>query len=294
MRTLLVVLSAILAAGAQTAASPKPYFSLREVSSGVFAAIANPGTRTGSNAGFIIGTRAVAVVDTFEDTGAAHALLDAIRAHTSLPIRYVVNTHYHLDHVTGNQVFAEAGATIMAQDNVPAWIHTENLKFFGAHPTPAQQALVAGYYAPDLTYRDGVNLDLGGRHLTVRVFPGHTGGDSAVRVEGAGVVFTGDLFWSHSLPNLIDASTAPLIETLTQLEAWPQPANPTIDWRGPQRGFAARPACARTGMGTPEPHAGAALAGAAPALLAGGGPPCGISRPFAPTLPTVQTARPPR
>src|SRR6185312_10194327 len=36
---------------------------------------------------------------------------------------------------------------------------------------------------------------------------------------------------------------------------------------GPQRGCAARPACARTGMGTPEPHAGAALAGAAPALL---------------------------
>src|SRR6185312_15996291 len=64
---------------------------------------------------------------------------------------------------------------------------------------------------------------------------------------------------------------------------------------GPQRGrprarrFRAPSACARTGMGTPEPHAGAALAGTAPALLAGGGPPCGIPRPFAPTLPTVQT-----
>src|SRR6185312_2915043 len=68
----------------------------------------------------------------------------------------------------------------------------------------------------------------------------------------------------------------------------------TFDGRGPQRGCAARPASARTGMGTPEPHAGAALAGTAPALLAGGGPPCGISRPFAPTLPAVQTARPPR
>src|SRR6185437_16596666 len=66
-----------------------------------------------------------------------------------------------------------------------------------------------------------------------------------------------------------------------------------FDGRGPQRGCAARPACARTGMGTPEPHAGAALAGTAPAFLAGGGPPFGISRPFAPTLPTVQTARPP-
>src|SRR6185312_6620329 len=74
----------------------------------------------------------------------------------------------------------------------------------------------------------------------------------------------------------------------------------TIDCRGPQRGrprarrFRAPSACARTGMGTPEPHAGAALAGAAPALLAGGGPPCGLSLPFAAPLPTVQTARPPR
>ena len=73
-----------------------------------------------------------------------------------------------------------------------------------------------------------------------------------------------------------------------------------FDGRGPQRGrprarrFRAPSACARTGMGTPEPHAGAALAGAAPALLAGGGPPGGISQPFALTLPTVQTARPPR
>jgi len=67
-----------------------------------------------------------------------------------------------------------------------------------------------------------------------------------------------------------------------------------IDWRGPQRGCAARPACARTGMGTPEPHAGAALAVTAPALLAGGGPPFGSLQPFAPTLPKVQTARPPR
>src|SRR6185437_6077891 len=80
---------------------------------------------------------------------------------------------------------------------------------------------------------------------------------------------------------------------LEQWEEW-RAAAEAFDWRGPQRGCAARPACARTGMGTPEPHAGAALAGTAPALLAGGGPPCGISLPFAPTLPTVQTARPPR
>jgi len=209
-------------AGAQAPAA-KQYFTLHPVAPGVFAAIGIAGSGAGSNAGFVIGDRAVAVVDTFQDANAARQLLAAIRHETRLPVRYVINTHYHLDHVTGNQVFADAGAVILAQRNVPAWIHSENLKFF-PHPTAAQRAWVAGLRSPDLTYADGVEIDLGGRRLIVRVFPGHTGGDSAVRVVGAGVVFTGDLFWCHSLPNLIDASTAPLVATLARLQAWT--ANP--------------------------------------------------------------------
>src|SRR6185312_551503 len=52
--------------------------------------------------------------------------------------------------------------------------------------------------------------------------------------------------------------------------ARPGPGRPTFDGRGPQRGCAARPACARTGMETPEPHAGAALAGPRLHCLPGG------------------------
>ncbi|MGH9518649.1 MAG: MBL fold metallo-hydrolase, partial [Terriglobales bacterium] len=131
------------------------------------------------------------------------------------------NTHYHIDHVTGNRIFADTGAVIMAQRNVRGWIHTENMKFFGPHPGPQAARTVANLYAPDLGYIEGIDLDLGGKQLEVRVFPGHTGGDSAVRVLGTGVVFTGDLFWQHSLPNLIDASVAQLLETLPKLQAWP-------------------------------------------------------------------------
>ncbi|HET9783561.1 MAG TPA: MBL fold metallo-hydrolase, partial [Terriglobales bacterium] len=218
-RILLALIFAAAGLLAQTGA--KSYFTLHEVGRGVFAAIATPGSSAGSNAGFVIGDDGVLVVDTFEDPAAAQALLAAIRERTGLPVRYVVNTHYHLDHVAGNQVFADAGAMLCAQRNVRAWIHTDNLKFFGAHPTPAQQARVAAYRAPELLYDDGLDIWLGTRHIVVRVLPGHTGGDSAVLVPDADVVFTGDLFWDHSLPNLVDASTAQLLPTLTRLQAWP-------------------------------------------------------------------------
>lgn len=217
------ILLALLMAAAAAAQSPaaKTYFNLQEVSPGVFAALGAPGSGAGSNAGFVVGDRAVAVIDSFQSVDAARALLAAIQARTTLPIRYLINTHYHIDHVTGNRVFAEAGAVVMAQRNVRGWIHTENLKFYGPHPSPQAEQSVANLYAPDLGYIAGVDLDLGGKQLEVRVFPGHTGGDSAVRVVGTGVVFTGDLFWQHSLPNLIDASVAELLQTLPRLQAWP-------------------------------------------------------------------------
>lgn len=199
--------------------APAP-FILHQVGPGVWAAIDNPAAksgRSGANAGFVIGTDGVLVIDTFENPDAAKVLLDDIRQKTNLPIRFVVNTHYHIDHVAGNNVFAAAGATVMAQQNVRVWERTENKKFFGPKITSAQTKMVESLGLPSVTYKDGVNLYLGKREVIVRSFPGHTGGDSVVFIPDANVVFTGDLFWCHTLPNLIDASTKPLIETLTTL-----------------------------------------------------------------------------
>jgi cyclase len=201
------------ASQALAADAPKSYFTLHDLGHGVWAAISAPGSHAGGNTGFVIGSDGVAVIDTFQTTDAARALLDAIRKTTPLPIRYVINTHYHLDHVMGNGIFQKAGAVIMAQDNVRAWERTENLKFFGPTPKPEDKALVAGLTLPSVTYKDGVTLWLGDREIIVKVVQGHTGGDSAVIVPDAKVVFTGDLFWNHDLPNLIDADTLQQIAT---------------------------------------------------------------------------------
>jgi putative ABC transport system substrate-binding protein len=61
-----------------------------------------------------------------------------------LPIKFVINTHYHLDHVAGNGLFVREGAVIVAHRNVPGWIHTENLKFFGKEVKAEQKAQVQG------------------------------------------------------------------------------------------------------------------------------------------------------
>ncbi|MGH9476343.1 MAG: MBL fold metallo-hydrolase [Terriglobales bacterium] len=221
MRRILACLPLLGLASLAQSPAPRPYFNLHQLAPGVFAAIDAPHSPAGSNAGFIIGSNGVAVVDTFENVDAAQALLAAIRAKTSLPIRFVINTHYHLDHVTGNQVFSAAGAAIIAQRNVHAWIHRDNFKFFGPHPTPAQRARVEAYRAPDLGYNGNVTIWLGTRVVDIRTLQGHTGGDSQVLVPDANVVFTGDLFWNHLLPNLVDATTPTLLASLAALEHWP-------------------------------------------------------------------------
>jgi cyclase len=208
------------AARAQEAASSDSLlFTLTGLGNNVYAAMDKPKSAAGSNAGFVIGEDGVLVIDTFEDEAAARQLLVEIQKLTKLPIKFVVNTHYHLDHVSGNGVFAQAGAVIVGHKNIRAWIHTENLKFFGPNIKPDQKKTIEEYVAPQVVYDSGIEIYLGARRIVVRAYPGHTGGDSVVTIPDAQVVFCGDLFWRKTLPNLIDASTDKWIATDAKLAA---------------------------------------------------------------------------
>jgi len=215
----LLFVACLIPAAAFAADAPKAFFTLHDLGSGVWAAVAVPGSGAGSNAGFVTGDDGVVVIDTFQSAAAAAQLLAAIRERTQLPIRFVVNTHYHLDHVTGNGVFHDAGAQIVAQRNVRAWERTENLKFFGPNPPADKKAWVESLTLPDLVYDESIDLFLSGRRILVRFMPGHTGGDSVVAIPDARVVFTGDLFWNTTLPNTIDADTAAWVKSDERLVA---------------------------------------------------------------------------
>lgn len=194
------------AAAPTTATLP---FVLRPLGGGVYAAIDGPQGRSGSNAGFVIGDDGVAVIDSFFNPEAARALLGEIRRLTPLPIRYVVNTHYHIDHTGGDAVFREAGAVIIAHRNVRGWIRTENIHLFGDRITPALKAQVEGLAQPDLVTDKDLTLWLGARRVDVRMERGHTGGDLVVSIPDARVLFCGDLLWRRFAPNIIDG-TVPL------------------------------------------------------------------------------------
>ena len=204
---LFLVCLIFIAARPAFADAPKQYFSLHDLGHGVWAAIEMPGSHAGGNAGFVVGDDGVLVVDTFGLKEASQAFLAAIRGVTDKPIRYVVDTHYHGDHLAGNGLFERSGAVIMAQKNVRGWVHSENHRILIPPVSTTEVREVAELTLPSLLYTDGVEVYLGEKRVVVRVMPGHTGGDSVVIVPDAKVVFTGDLYWDHALPNLVDADT---------------------------------------------------------------------------------------
>ncbi len=71
---------------------------------------------------------------------------------------------------------------------------------------------------PTATFSSGVvRLYLGKREVVLSTLPGHTGGDVFAYVPDANVVFTGDLGWSKTLPNLVDATVSDWVPTLDQI-----------------------------------------------------------------------------
>ncbi len=202
----------LILAGALSAGTPQ--FTVSEVAPGVFAAISDPNdARAGGNAGFVIGAESVLAVDAAGSAEGAERLLSEIRSRTKLPVRFSVLTHFHSDHMGGAAVFAKAGATVLAHENVRAWARRE----WQADLDAAARARYAGLRPPDVTYRDRVTIDLGGRTVDVFHRPGHTGSDSLVAVPEAKVLFGGDLVQKRTIPGLTFANTEAWMATLDEI-----------------------------------------------------------------------------
>jgi glyoxylase-like metal-dependent hydrolase (beta-lactamase superfamily II) len=224
IKRLLTAAVLLVWAGAAAAQAPLP-FTLKQVGPGVYAAIDGPEHKAGANAGFVIGDDGVLVVDSFFNPDAARALVAEIRRITPKPIRYLVNTHYHLDHTAGDQVLRDAGAIIIAHRNVRGWLRTENVHLFGDRITPALRAEIAALPLPDVTTDADLTVWLGGRKVVVETVLGHTGGDLSVAVPDAKVLFTGDLLWRQIAPNLIDGSVKEWTATDARFAAMPNAAH---------------------------------------------------------------------
>src|SRR5437016_11076762 len=122
---LLALLLAMLPQSSNSVITGKAY-KFEKITDGVFYATATGSMVTGSNNVAIIGQRDVLVVDTGTSPAAARAFLEDLKAITTKPVGYVVNTHFHYDHTDGNQVYA-GKADIIAHEYVKYAIQNLNV-----------------------------------------------------------------------------------------------------------------------------------------------------------------------
>ncbi|WP_420468073.1 MBL fold metallo-hydrolase [Panacagrimonas sp.] len=192
-----------------------------------------------SNAGFVVTDDGVVVFDALATPALASAMLDAIRTITPQPVRRVIVSHYHADHVYGLQVFKQAGAEIWARNegriylrsdlaaerlaqrrrDLSPWVdlHTELIR--------ADRWLIFEDDAPQSFELGGMRFELlsGG--------DSHAPDDLMLWVPAQSVLFAGDLFFTGRLPFVVDGNTRQWLQALGRID--PGQARVVIPGHGP-------------------------------------------------------------
>jgi len=172
----------------------------------------SPAHSFAANAGIIIGRDGVLVVDTLISAKEATRFLADIRAVTDKPIKYVVNTHTHLDHAFGNCVFARLGATVIshtADREMLAKVGAATLKDIGNFGLKPEDMSGTEIVLPTIAFGDRMQIYLGDVAVElIRVAPSHTGGSLVVYVPSQKVLFAGDILFTDFHPFLADGDIA--------------------------------------------------------------------------------------
>lgn len=184
---------------------------------------ASPATSFAANAGVVIGRDGVLVVDTLISAKEGKRFLADIRKVTDKPIKYVVNTHGHLDHAFGNCVFTGIGATVIAHEADRELLEKKgdatlkNAGAFGLTPQQMEGTVIA---LPTITFSDRMQIDLGGEKVElIRVAPSHTEGSLIVYLPAEKVLFSGDVLFTDFHPFLADGDLGGWIKTLDAILA---------------------------------------------------------------------------
>ena len=226
------------------------HFTLEEIGHGIFAAIHQAGGAAIANAGIIDLGDATLIFDTFISPAAAKDLRLAAEALSGRPVTYVFNSHYHNDHIRGNQEFPDAQIISTAetlrliqtagleelawdQDNAPKrYQHFQNIYENTLNQNDRESIrFVLDYYRvlsesleglkmiePQHTFQD--RLSLSGSSRTVELITyggGHTGDDGFLFIPDAGVLFLADLLFVGCHPYLADGNPDNLISILKQV-----------------------------------------------------------------------------
>ena len=152
----------------------------------------------GGNIGASIGEDGIVVVDD-QYAPLAEKIQAALKGITDKPVRFIINTHYHLDHTGGNEFFQKQ-APIIAHDNVRKRLAEGTTAGNGAS-VHIEHKPQSGGALPIITFDHDVTIHLNGEDIRALHFPaGHTDGDSVIYFPKSNVVHMGDDFVTYGFP----------------------------------------------------------------------------------------------
>ncbi len=175
-----------------------------------------------SNAGFVITGDGVVIFDALGTPSLANKLVRKIRELTDQPIRKVIVSHYHADHIYGLQVFEDMGAEISAPEGAQKYLQSEAAKErleerqFSLEPWVNENTRLV---LPDVTVSKSHSFTMGDVSFTINYMgKAHSDGDLSMLVEPDKVLFSGDIIFEGRIPFVGSADTRNWLETLTRLE----------------------------------------------------------------------------
>jgi quinoprotein relay system zinc metallohydrolase 2 len=184
-----------------------------------------------ANIGFIVGHDAVAVIDPGGSRADGQRLRAAIRATTQLPIRYVVMSHVHPDHIFGAPAFQQDRPQFVGHAQLPRTLALREEFYRKRLEQSLGQERAGGAVAPTLLVQDHTEINLGGRILQLKAHKlAHTGCDVSVFDPTTGTLLPADLLFVERIPSL-DGSLRGWLEELAALRSFP--ARRAVPGHGP-------------------------------------------------------------
>jgi glyoxylase-like metal-dependent hydrolase (beta-lactamase superfamily II) len=229
LATFLMLFISCLAAFAENSAiQPDVEMQAIKVSDHVWYVEGKAGTATEnegfvSNASFIITGDGVVVFDSLGTPALAELLLKEIRKLTKEPIRKVIVSHYHADHIYGLQVFKDEGAEILAPAGVIDYLNSDSAnsrlqeRRVSLAPWVNENTRLV---APDRYIKESEKFKLGEVEFTISALgSAHSEGDLTLFVEPDKVLFSGDVIFDGRIPWLGDADTVNWLATLNNIKS---------------------------------------------------------------------------
>jgi len=172
-----------------------------------------------SNAGFVVTNEGVVVYDALGTPALGYRLIQRIREVTNQPIKKVIISHYHADHIYGLQAFKEHGGNpeVIAQRETLGYVGGNRASQGEAGQSRLKQRREALFpwvdentflVSPDITFDNDYRFKLGGLSFEVlHQGPAHAPGDSILLVKELGVLFSGDVIYKGRVPFLDSPET---------------------------------------------------------------------------------------